>query len=247
MTRLAIVSDVHADVHALIDALAQAERLGCDLIVCAGDIVDYGLFPQETIDLLMEKGLPCIRGNHDRWAVGRGRADAPEATADGEPRDVSGWDLTPGALRYLAERPPGWDAVIDGTRIAVRHGTPRSDMEGIYPEQMSVEDGRRWLEQARADVLIVGHTHLPFAVNTLGGGLIANPGALLRSPAERQEAGAWIFDPDRGTFVPGPAPGGGTFGVLELPSRRFTVLTASDAAEVEIPRLTLGVQDCRGR
>src|SRR5580658_692973 len=44
MSRLAIVSDVHADVHALRDALAQIERLGCDAVVCAGDLVDYGLF-----------------------------------------------------------------------------------------------------------------------------------------------------------------------------------------------------------
>lgn len=247
MTRLAIISDVHADVHALLDALAQAERIGCEVIVCAGDIVDYGLFPQETIELLIDRGLPCIRGNHDRWAVGRGRADAPHATLEGEPRDASGWDLTPAALRYLAERPLTWDSVIDGTRVAVRHGTPRSDMDGIYPDQVTIDDARRWLEDAGADVLLVGHTHIPFALSVLGGGLIANPGALLRSPAERQESSAWIFDPDRGTFVPGPAPGGGTFGVLELPARHFKVLRASDGEEVDVARSTLGVQDRRGR
>jgi len=62
MRRLAIVSDVQADVHALVDALAQAERLGCEVIACAGDIVDYGIFPQETIDLLIEKSVPCTCG-----------------------------------------------------------------------------------------------------------------------------------------------------------------------------------------
>jgi len=47
--RLAILSDVHADVHALTDALATIGRMGCDAIVCAGDVLDYGLFPDETI------------------------------------------------------------------------------------------------------------------------------------------------------------------------------------------------------
>jgi predicted phosphodiesterase len=55
MSRLAILSDVHGDLYALRDALVQVERLRCDAIVCAGDLLDYGLFPQETIELLIER------------------------------------------------------------------------------------------------------------------------------------------------------------------------------------------------
>jgi predicted phosphodiesterase len=77
MALIAIISDVHADVHALRDALVQIERLGCSRIVCAGDLVDYGLFPEETIALMVERQIPCVRGNHDRWALGVGRADSP--------------------------------------------------------------------------------------------------------------------------------------------------------------------------
>ncbi|HJX52260.1 MAG TPA: metallophosphoesterase family protein [Polyangia bacterium] len=67
--RLAVIADVHADIHALRDALAQAERLGCTAVVCAGDLVGYGLFPMKTINLLRERKIPCVRGNHDRWAT----------------------------------------------------------------------------------------------------------------------------------------------------------------------------------
>lgn len=80
-TRLAIISDVHADVHALRDALAQIDKLKVDQILCCGDLVDYGLFPEETLTLLRERGVVAIRGNHDRWAIQEGR-------------DTSGWDLT---------------------------------------------------------------------------------------------------------------------------------------------------------
>ena len=52
MYRIAILSDVHADVHALTDALAAIDRMHCDAVVCAGDVVDFGLFPDETIALL---------------------------------------------------------------------------------------------------------------------------------------------------------------------------------------------------
>lgn len=171
----------------------------------------------------------------DRWALTR-HASAVVTRDAWDPR------LTGAALEYLAGRPLRWDAVIDGVRVALRHGTPRSDMEGIDPLVASLGDARRWLAAAEADVLLVGHTHLPFALTTLTGDLIANPGALLRSPKVRPEQSS--FGQEQGAFVP---PAGGTFGVLELPARTFKVLRAADGAEVEIPRITLGVQDLRGR
>ena len=61
MTKLAVISDVHADLHALRDALAQIDKLGIDLIVSCGDVIDYGLFPEETLTLLRERRVPCIK------------------------------------------------------------------------------------------------------------------------------------------------------------------------------------------
>ena len=195
MTRLAIISDVHADLHALRDALVYIERLGCDLIVCAGDLVDYGAQPEETVTLLRERKIPCIRGNHDRWSLDR-KPDDPRA-------------LSPSAREFLASLPTRWDRTIEGVRVAVRHGTPRSDMAGIDPDEATAGDVWFWLREADADVLIVGHTHVPFALSVVGGGMIANPGALLREPI------------GGGTFkIPAP----GTIGVLEVPARKFEIL-----------------------
>ncbi len=81
---------------------------------------------------------------------------------------------------------------------------------------------QRWLEAVGADVLVVGHTHRPFVAQVPEVGMIVNPGALLRSPA----------DPER-VFAPG------TFGVLTLPERHFQVRRAADGAELDIPRRTL--------
>jgi predicted phosphodiesterase len=243
MTRIAIISDVHADVHALTDALLQADRLGCDAIVCAGDLVDYGRHPNETIALLSSRSIPCIRGNHDRWRLEKHAA----AGSGGQSQEAvgSGPELTQDSLRFLAGLPRAWDAVIDGVRVAVRHARPRSDMEGIYPAQASPGDVWCWLEDAQADVLLVGHTHLPFTLSAVGGrGLVANPGALLRAATDQV---GWMYDPESGTFVHGSLSSGGTFGVLELPTQRFTVFRAADGAEIEVPRLTVGVTDSRAR
>jgi hypothetical protein len=51
----------------------------------------------------------------------------------------------------------------------------------------------------------------------------------------------WIYDRERQTYVRGPARGGGTFGVLELPSKRFTVHQAVDGVEVAIVPTMLGI------
>ncbi len=218
--KLAIISDLHADVYALRDALAKIERLGCDEIVCAGDVLDYGRFPERTIALLQERRIPTIRGNHDRWAVSEGH-------------DSSGWNLTPRAIEFLESLPASWTRTIDDVRVAVWHARPRSDMAGIYPDASSTELASL-LDRAEADVLVVGHVHVPFA-RFVDRRLVCNPGALLRDPAEPMEGGM-LFDRESGKFVPAPAPGGGTFGVLELPTLRFTVHRAGDGAEVEIAR-----------
>lgn len=218
--RLAILTDIHADVYALRDALAQIARLGCDEVVCAGDLLDWGRSPEETLAVLRDERIPCIRGNHDRWALREGR-------------DMSGWELTRQSFAFLESLPTNWGKAIDGVRVAVWHARPRSDMDGIVPSEVTDADLRQWLEKAEADVLVVGHTHLTFALATRAGGLVANPGALLRDPVQPVER-AMIFDPETGKFVPGPEPGGGTFGVLELPSRKFTVHRAADGVEVHI-------------
>ena len=219
MKRLAIITDVHADAHALRDALAQIDRLGCDSIVCAGDLLDWGLFPEETLAILRERRIPCVRGNHDRWAVHEGH-------------DMSGWDLTGRSVAFLESLPPTWSKTIEGVRVAVWHARPGSDMDGI-PTDIGKAELRSLLKKAGADVLVVGHTHLRFRLEAPRGGVVVNPGALLRAPAHPMDD-AMRYDPVGGTFVAAPAPGGGTFGVLELPSARFTVHRASDGEELPL-------------
>jgi putative phosphoesterase len=208
MTNLAIISDVHADAHALAEALARIEAMGCVLVVCAGDIVDYGRSPDRVATVLRQRKIPCVLGNHDRWALKA--SDRPERV------------LAPHTLHFLRSLAKRWDSVVDGVRVSAHHGTPRSDMDGVSPDVATGSDLRKWLDQAEADVLVVGHTHVPFAVAAPGGGMVVNPGTLLRELAPGQSAVT-----------------GGTFGVLELPGCAFRVFRVGDGTEMEITS-TLG-------
>ena len=195
-SRLGIISDVHADIRALRDALVQIERLGCDGIVCAGDVVDYGLFPEETIGELMTRNIPTVRGNHDRHVVQESGFNSIQY-------------LSSNALGFLRRLPIALGTQINGVRVAVHHGSPECDTDGIYPNVTDAEVASL-LDAASCDVLIVGHTHLAFSRRISGGRLVCNPGPLLRDAPR----------------FPG-VPARGTFGVLEVPSCAFSVHDAA--------------------
>jgi putative phosphoesterase len=200
VTSLAVITDVHADVHALRDALAQISRLGVDQTLCCGDLIDYGLFPEETLALLRERGVVTIRGNHDRWAL--------------LPNNASAWDLSPESIAYLESLPSGWRKLVDGARVVLAHARPGSDMHGI-PGDATSRELAEILDEAGADILFVGHTHVPFVRHLGDGRIVVNPGALLRSPGP----GVQVATP-------------GTFAIIDVQTRNVTVRRASDGSAI---------------
>lgn len=237
MYKLAVITDIHGDIHSLQDALKQIERMGCDKILCLGDIPDYGLFVTECFDELvalskrMGDRFVAIRGNHCRWL-----SDKYEKS------DTSGWerpdvDLTDEHLAWLRSLDIRWSDNIDGIRVAAFHASPKSDMDGIYPDQRKLSGLDDVLDRAEADALLVGHTHLTFAVPASGGRLVCNPGAVIRDPADAYKAPIAIWDKISQTFRLEENPRWpGTFGVLELPAKRFKVYRAATGDEIEIQR-----------
>jgi predicted phosphodiesterase len=207
---IAFFTDVHGDLHSLQDAVIQAARLGCATLVCGGDLVDGEPFPDEVIALLRESVIPTIRGNHDRWAIGAGRAIEPYGELVGAPYDASAFGLSQASIRYLHRLPTYWETTVDGVRIAAHHGRPGDDMRGVYPD-LDRAEAATLLDAASADILLIGHTHEPFVAELADGRLIANPGALWQG-------------------------GGRSFGVLDVTDRSFRVYRAG-GDEQESPRV----------
>jgi putative phosphoesterase len=238
--KLAIITDLHSDIDSLDAALARIRSMGCDQVICAGDLVDGDVFPDEVIARLAVEEIPTIRGNHDRWALERVgelrkagrrrdlRADGPSSVYDsGDGMLGSGQELSEASLRFLARLPTSLDLEVEGVRVAVRHARPATfgnanDMVGIDPTTTSPSQMSTLLELAHADVLVVGHTHLRFAAR-VPGGMVVNPGALWSGGAQ--------YKPEGGIMVPG-GPSFATFGVLELPAMRFVVYRALDGEVV---------------
>jgi predicted phosphodiesterase len=226
MTKIGIVSDIHGDIVSLDLALGHLRRMGCSPILCAGDLLDIEPFGEEVVQRIKTEGVVCIRGNHERWAL-EGRRRRPDlrrsAPSIVEAADLftGGTELSRDALAYLATLPSSWSAELAGVRVAMWHARPGSDMEGIRAEATGPTLRCRLLDSAGADVLIVGHTHDAFSL-VAGKGLIVNPGACCSKTYAFKQSGA-LVEPA------GHRPA--TFGLLELPSKRFTVLCALDGRE----------------
>ena len=70
--KLGLISDIHGDPVALELAWSHLTVLGADRIVCAGDLVGYGPFPDRVVAFMRGAQIAAVRGNHDRWALERG-------------------------------------------------------------------------------------------------------------------------------------------------------------------------------
>ena len=68
--RYAVITDIHANVFALQAVLKEIDELKVDKIVCLGDIVGGGAYPDETVQLIRKRGdILCVKGNHDMFAT----------------------------------------------------------------------------------------------------------------------------------------------------------------------------------
>jgi predicted phosphodiesterase len=158
--RIALISDIHANLPALEATLADIATRSVDRIICLGDIVGYNKDAAECIALVRSAGCLCVAGNHDLAVCGRiTTRDFPSAAV----RAVE-WtrqQLTVNDLDFLAGLPP--KAIAAGRLIAV-HGAlhPQTDCESVRLDN----DDRRLLSfialmehPSRARICAFGHTH----------------------------------------------------------------------------------------
>lgn len=164
---LAAFSDVHANQHALDAALEDVHRHGPDRVVGLGDLVGYGAFPNEVIATVRARGIPTVAGNYDD-GVGYDREECGCAyveAADRERGDRSlRWTqrmVTPENKAWLRSLPRELRLEIAGKRILCVHGSPRRINEYLY-EDRPERNLARMLAGVDADIVLCGHTHLPY-------------------------------------------------------------------------------------
>lgn len=159
---LAILSDVHANLEALLAVLSDIERHPVDAILGLGDLVNYGPDPVECVLLGMAWSLQLL-GDHDQYVL-RCREQPP--SLPGPLLDIIRWtrsQLDQSArgrrcLEFLGELP---SRHRDGGTLYV-HGSPRDDThEYLFPEDLYNQTKMRSVWDCFERLCFCGHTHIP--------------------------------------------------------------------------------------
>jgi putative phosphoesterase len=151
--RLALISDLHGNLVALDAVLAALDQRGVDQIVCLGDVVDLGPRPEETVQRLRQRGIPCVRGNHDTL---------DEHPAHPRLLELEQWTadvLSDDSCAWLNTLPMSMEIDLDGLKVLAVHGSPL-DVRHQLLDSTPRETLESWCDQLRFDVLAAGHTHV---------------------------------------------------------------------------------------
>lgn len=180
--RVAIVTDVHANLPALEAALTRIDELGIEQVYCGGDLVGYGPHPNEACGLIEHRAIPTIYGNYD-YAIGRDLEDCGCAYRDQHEREIGqlsvNWTLantSESSKEFLRSLPFDLRFELAGKRVRLVHGSPRKVNEYLF-EHKPARTFERIAALAECDVLVFGHTHKPW-VRAYGGVLFVNCGSV---------------------------------------------------------------------
>lgn len=182
--RLALISDVHANLPALEAVLAAVRRRGVDGVLVAGDVVGSGPHPAEVVEVLAEHGVTGVRGNVDRkvLALAEHPRRLPDIVAEGKRKSNYAWtamQLERAQRQWLAALPARRSWQVEGVEVLVVHGSPVDDTDYLYPSLTPLGLAERLRGEPAPPVLVCGHSHIPFA-RRIGSTLVVNCGSVGR-------------------------------------------------------------------
>jgi predicted phosphodiesterase len=174
--RLALISDQHGNDVAFQAALEDIERLGVEEMVCLGDAVQGGTEPAHVLDRLSALGCETVLGNADAFLLEL-REDDPEPVTEQllEVRDWTLSQLSSSHVEQIRAFAPVVHRELDGVRLLLFHGSPRSYDDVLLPE-LGGEALEPFLGHDAA-LLAGGHTHLQWT-RTIGDAPYVNPGSV---------------------------------------------------------------------
>ena len=180
--RVAVITDIHANLPALDAALGRIAELGIERVFCGGDLVGYGPHPGEVCALIEARGIPTIHGNYD-YAIARGLDDCGCAYVTPHDREIGQlsveWTLAntdPAAKAFMRGLPFDLRFEVGGVAVHLVHGSPRKVNEYLF-EDKPASLYERLAAAEQADVLVFGHTHRPWIAD-FGGVRFVNCGSV---------------------------------------------------------------------
>lgn len=169
--KIALFSDIHANLPALEAFFEDVEKREVDSIYCLGDLVGYNVWPNEVIEEIRKRNIPCIAGNYD-FGIGRKSDDCGCAykTEEEKANGAVSISLTNELISdknraYLRHLPAHIKVEFQlnekNLNLLLVHGSPRKINEYLF-EDRAEKSLLRIMEKADADIMCFGHTHKPY-------------------------------------------------------------------------------------
>jgi predicted phosphodiesterase len=200
--KVAVISDIHANLHALEAVLEAIDADHPDELWCLGDLVGYGPEPNQCCAAVAARAAICLAGNHDLAVLG----ELSVGVFVGEAAAAARWTagvLDEDSRRYLASLSPQ----LRRADVELYHGSPRDPVWDYVLSEDAVVDS---FALTTAPLVLVGHSHVPLALvlgsEGIGGGLAAagtevsleggrsllNPGSV-GQPRDGDARAAWLL------------------------------------------------------
>ena len=202
--KIAVLSDIHANVQALEAVMNDVIAQGCEHVFCLGDIAMAGPQPKEVTEYVMGQNTwTVIQGNTDKMIAQYGpqvveflEAQYP-VMANAIIDDMLKLDDSHRA--FLANLAPMLSIDVEGCSVLLVHGSPRANNEDILPN-MPIDIIEEIIEGTSEKLILCGHTHIPCGYQTNTNQTVINVGSVGRPMTNEPKACYAVIDFNSGSF-----------------------------------------------
>lgn len=200
--RLGVITDIHNNLTALQAVMARLRELSCDKIICCGDTIGIGPFPEETVQAVMRiSNLTAVRGNHEKYLL-EGLPTAFPNEERMEPEEVRHhrWEhslLSAESVDFLRSLPYKAELDCEGLRVSVLHYCmDRNGHYVRYTPNPSEDELKSMFSGVDGDIILYGHDHRRHICR--GGKTYVNAGSLGCPAQEKNVARASVVTIENG-------------------------------------------------
>ncbi|MFC0904955.1 metallophosphoesterase family protein [Clostridium sp. MT-14] len=172
--KIAIISDIHGNLEALREAFSNIEKRKADTVICLGDLVGYGPYPNEVVEFIREKRILNILGNYDAAVLEKKFNYIRNNRINEFCMPWTAGELKEENRAYLKSLPGEIDLQFLDKKICFVHGSTRSINEYLLENSREASEV---METFAGDVLVCAHTHIP-CESRYGSKILINDGSI---------------------------------------------------------------------
>jgi len=168
--RIAVFSDVHGNYINLLSFFESTERLDIDKYICLGDLCNYYPDSEKVIDLIQQKQITCLLGNHDEFYIKEKKLSKEKKKSYNFSKTLLKSETH---ISFLRSLPFTYHLTENDKSIIFCHASPKDFLyTPIYPNS-----DLNLYKNEKYDIFFIGHTHRQF-IKSFSGKIFCNVGSI---------------------------------------------------------------------